>query len=76
MKIGMLWFDDDEKRTFVDKVLRAAHHYSIKYERAATECHCYPADVPKGTSGDIGGIRIYKDKLVLPNNFWIGVRED
>lgn len=38
MCVGMLWFDNDKKATFEEKLARALKHHNTKYGKA-TICH-------------------------------------
>jgi hypothetical protein len=80
MKIGMLWFDDDPKRTLAEKIERAALRYQEKYGAAPNLCYANP-----GTVGDQSTLMVKLPKSqvilkqarsILPNHFWLGVAEN
>lgn len=73
MNVGMLWFDNDPKRTFDEKLTRAAEHYRRKYGRAPEVCFVHP-EVAKNSARS-GGVQVETSKTILPNHFWLGVRE-
>lgn len=74
MDIGMLWFDDDPKRTLDQKIQRAADYYLGKYGQPATLCHLNPIYFDgKHTAVTL---RLVPNKSVLRNHFWLGVAED
>ncbi len=74
MDIGMLWFDDDAKRTLADKVARAAQHYRTKYGAAPTLCFVHPSLLPKENGSAVaGGVQLRSSRTVLLNHFWLGV---
>jgi len=74
MNVGMLWFDNDPKRSFDDKVSRAAEHYRRKYGRPPDVCFVHPTSAQK-VKDRAAGLLVKTSKTVLPNHFWIGVRE-
>jgi len=74
MNIGMLWFDDDSRRTLEEKVQRAAEHYSDKYGHQATLCFVKPQTLNGGPQR-IAGIHIRNSRTVMPNHFWIGFED-
>jgi hypothetical protein len=89
MKVGLLWFDNDSARDLASKVARAAAHYQRKYGRAPQLCYVNPDtlkhDAARGNgskavardNGDVvAGIQVLTSKTVLPNHFWLGVKEE
>ena len=72
MEIGMLWFDDDSKRTIQEKVSRAVAHYQTKYGAAPTVCFVNPAMLPGGPAL-AGGVQMRPATSVMLNHFWLGV---
>lgn len=74
MEIGMLWFDNDPTRDLEAKVSRAVQHYQRKYGRAPDLCIVHPNTAGQG-GARAGGVSIQTSKSVLPNHFWIGLRE-
>ena len=43
MRVGMLWFDDDDRRSVEEKVHRAAGYYQDKYGKMPTLCFVHPS---------------------------------
>lgn len=72
MEIGMLWFDDDARRTLAEKVARAVEHYKAKYGLAPTVCFVNPGML-RSTPAYAGGVHLRPSRNVLPNQLWIGV---
>lgn len=68
---GMLWYDDDPKRTLADKVLRAVEYYRTKYGKQATTCRVCPSQYVAG-AGLTAGVKVVADKLVHKNCFLVG----
>jgi hypothetical protein len=89
MEIGMLWFDNDQKASIPLKVERAARYYQKKYGVDPDLCYVHPGMIKGdkeeggamqgGTQADqltIGNIMVLWNDHVLPDHFWIGVRND
>jgi hypothetical protein len=81
MKVGLLWFDDDKKRTLAEKVERAASYYQQKYSVAPSVCYVH-ASALEGAEINalapaqrVNGVEVRTARTVLPNHFWIGVDE-
>ncbi len=71
MKVGMLWQDNDERRTLVEKVTRAADYYRTKYGALPTVCYVHPSMLPAGE--DVAGqIRVLTDHTVQVHHLWLG----
>ena len=71
MNIGMLWLDTNQKRTFDEKVMRAAEYYEEKYGRLPDLCL-----VNKNVLSDeksVGQVKVQPAKSVLPGHFWLGM---
>lgn len=87
MKTGMLWFDDDPKRSISEKVERAAVRYREKYGVAPDMCYANPVSLadspesvqPKAASSGAGKglsrITLKHARSILPNHFWLGVSD-
>ena len=76
MDIGMLWFDDDAKRSLNDKVARAVEHYKTKYGATPTVCFVKPSMLTAERAPEVaGGVQLRPARMVLVNHFWIGVGE-
>lgn len=73
MDIGMLWSDDDERRSLVEKVARAAEYFRNKYGEQPTVCYVHPSLLPAGVETTAAGMRLLPSKSVLVNHFWLGV---
>lgn len=83
MKTGLLWFDNDPKRTLADKLARAAAGHEKRTGKKATECHINakefsrlsPATLAGAEMIWVDGIAILPSKTVLEHHMWIGVSE-
>ncbi|MFL7813732.1 MAG: hypothetical protein ACK2TT_11365 [Anaerolineales bacterium] len=88
MEIGMLWFDNDQKASIPSKVEKAARYYQEKYGVNPNLCYVHPKTI-KGGNGKLKGLRgkggkepihigrilVLKNDKVLPDHFWIGIRD-
>lgn len=72
MDFGMLWFDDDPKRSLDEKIAKAAHYYFLKYKIIPTACMVHPKALPDGET-QLSVIKVTSGNFVLPNHLWIGV---
>jgi len=78
MDIGMLWYDDDAKRPFGEKVARAVDYYKAKYGSVPTVCFVNPATLKQaGVAGhdSAAGVQIRSARNVMVDHFWLGVGE-
>jgi len=72
MDIGMLWYDDDSKRPFGEKVARAVDYYKAKYGSVPTVCFVNPASL-KDSPDTAAGVQIRSARNVMVDHFWLGV---
>ena len=71
MQIGMLWLDDNQKRSLEDKVKQAAMYYRDKYGQAPTLCFVNGQAIEDRIK--IGKIEVRPAKNVMPSHFWLGI---
>lgn len=74
MNVGMLWLDDDRKRSLDEKVSRAVEYYQEKYGRMPEMCL-----VNKGMlSGEVqmGKVSVQPIANILPHHFWLGMKSN
>ena len=85
MNIGMLWLDDDKRRSFEEKVKRAAEYYSEKYGRFPELCLVNTAMLagdsasaedtdPAEENKKVGRIEVQPTQTVLLHHFWLGMK--
>jgi hypothetical protein len=74
MDIGMLWYDDDGKRPFSEKVARAVDYYKAKYGSVPTVCFVNPATL-KDSPDTAAGMQIRSARNVMVDHFWLGMGE-
>jgi hypothetical protein len=72
--VGLLWFDDDPKRTFEEKVLRAVVHYKQKLGLSPSLCYVHPSALDHACT--CGAVKVRPGRSVLPHHFWLGVSEE
>lgn len=75
MRVGMLWFDNDQKRTLEEKLRRAVAHYQAKYGIYPTICYVHPAML-FGASVSAAEVDVRGSNMILPNHFWLGTEEE
>lgn len=71
MQIGMLWLDDDQKRTLEEKVRRAANYYREKYGQAPTLCFVNRQMINDDVQ--VGKIEVRPVRNIMPSHFWLGI---
>ena len=67
MKEGLLWCDNDPKRSLSVKVDQATTRYRAKFGRKPTVCYLNEADL-NGDSGEVKGIRLEVKPNVLKHH--------
>ena len=76
MHTGMLWFDNNPKTTFAQKITRAIDYYKKKYGRKPELCLVHPS---MATADDLSSvdhlITVRAWRPVLPGHLWIGVED-
>ena len=72
LRVGMLWFDDDPKRSLAVKVARAAEHYRQKYGQAPNICYVHESALEHEATLQIP-IKIVAVHDVLRHHLWIGL---
>jgi hypothetical protein len=72
--IGMLWFDNDPKKTIAVKIRGAIEYYKEKYGATPTVCYMNPAMLRQEpiSKSDVG-VDLITNKSLLYNHFLIGV---
>lgn len=77
MNVGLLWFDDDPRKSIEEKVQRVAAHYKRKYGRMPDLCYVHPG-VLSGDGGKVktvDQVEVRARLTVLPHHFWVGMRD-
>jgi hypothetical protein len=74
MNVGMMWFDNDQKKSMAVKVAEAAKYYYEKYGKLPTTCLVNPGMLLNGDTM-VSVIAVKPLRSIMPNNFWIGVEE-
>lgn len=72
MEIGMLWKDDDGRRSLAEKISLAAEYYQNKYGETPTVCYVHPSLLPPNAES-VAGLRVLAARTVQINYFWLGV---
>jgi hypothetical protein len=75
LEIGWMWFDDDEKRTFEEKVRLAVQHYRDKFGHAPNVCFVNEKLLTEDEQ-QCGRVRVVAARNVMPGYFWLGVEKE
>ena len=70
MKVGMLWLDDDKRRSLDEKIRRAAEYYELKYGRSPNWCYVNKSELVEEKG--VGRLWVKPAIYVLPHHFWLG----
>lgn len=70
--LGMLWFDNDSKKSLETKVHEAAQYYREKYGAKANLCYVHPS-MSMADVHHLNGIEVRTSRSILPNHLWLGV---
>lgn len=73
MKVGMLWLQNDPKKTLEQKVEEAAAYYAKKYGAQPNLCYVNSCMLNGNTL--TGAVELRPNRYILPNHFWIGVAD-
>jgi hypothetical protein len=73
MQVGLMWYDDDPRKSLETKIEQAAARYCEKFGREPTACYVSTASGAAG--GRRGGLRVVPLRTLRANYLWIGVDE-
>jgi hypothetical protein len=74
MKQGLLWFDNDPKRSLEDKIIQATARYVQKFGQQPNICYVNPQMVAEpGHVKRADDIRVVTAQNILVNHFWLGI---
>jgi hypothetical protein len=74
MNSGMLWFDDDPRKSLETKIAQAAARFSEKHGRRPTTCCVSPSVA--GMPQALAGIRVIALARIRPNYLWLGLDDE
>lgn len=72
MNVGMLWLDNDAKRPFDEKIVRAVEYYEQKYGQSPELCCVNPLMLSQ--KKEVGKTEVQPLNTVLPHHFWLGMK--
>jgi hypothetical protein len=72
---GLLWFDDDPKRTLKQKIEMAATRHHEKEGKWPNLCYVHPTML-QAACAIIGDVNVVANDTVLKHHFWIGVAKE
>lgn len=73
MKVGLLWYDDNPKVAFADKVARVARRYREKFGQEADVCYVHPSTL-MGPTIFSAHLEVLPSTRVQQDYFWVGVK--
>ena len=71
MKEGLLWYDNDPKRSLSAKVDQAVTRYRARFGRKPTVCYLNEVDL-NGHTEEVKGIRLQSKSNVLRHHLLVG----
>jgi len=74
MKQGLLWFDNDPRRSLEEKITQAAERYTQKFGQQPNTCYVNPQMVlGKGKRKVVKKVRVVTAQNILLYHFWLGI---
>ena len=73
METGLLWFDDNPKVSFANKVEKAARRYRERFGRSPDVCYVHPRTFARVTTMPTD-VQVITLSTVRPDHFWVGVK--
>ena len=70
MRVAMMWFENDPKKTTNQIIDEAVKYYEKKYEKKANCCIVNPKTITEEFQH--GEIKVKISKSILPLHYWIG----
>ncbi len=70
MKQGLVWYDNDPKKSLDDKVMEAASRYKEKFGVEPNVCYIHPSHLDDKRA-TIAKMRVVQAAQVLPNHLWL-----
>ncbi len=72
IRVGMLWFDDNPRRSLNTKIELAARHYQDKYGDCPNICYVHPSSMAQIVTIELP-IRVLAAQDILPHHFLLGI---
>ena len=70
--IGLLWFDNDQRKPLADKIRQAVDFYSAKYGGHPNVCLVNPKTIGEQTPR-VDGVRVDTSKSIQVNHYFVGI---
>ncbi|OGO39052.1 MAG: hypothetical protein A2Z03_06285 [Chloroflexi bacterium RBG_16_56_8] len=74
MKQGLLWYDNDPKKSLEAKLIEAANRYKEKFGSEPTVCYINPTQIEAQRSG-YGKVKVVSAARVSPNHLWLEIEK-
>jgi len=75
LKIGWMWFDNDESKTVEEKIEIAVQHYRERHGRFPNTCYVNQRSVT-GDGFRCGKVKVVAAPNILPHHFWLGIGDE
>lgn len=76
MKQGLLWFDNDSKRSLEDKIAQAVERYVQKFGHEPNVCYVNPQMLAEQkAAASSKQVRLATAHNILLHHFWVGVTQ-
>ncbi len=69
MKLGLLWYDNDPKKSFEKKISEASVRFREKFGSDPNVCYMNPADL--SSPAPTVPLRFIGVKIIRPHHFWL-----
>ncbi len=75
MDIGLLWYDDDPKKTLERKIGEAAERYRQRFGAQPNVCHVHGEKTEDRRQATIGNrqVAVIPNQAIRPHYFWVGL---
>jgi hypothetical protein len=72
MKQGLLWYDNDSKKSLEAKLADAVSRYKEKYGAEPSVCYVHPTHIDQARP-TYGKIKMVKADRMQPNHLWLEI---
>ena len=73
MKVGLLWYDDDPRRSLKEKITPGVTRYRQKFGAPPNVCYVHKSTLGgNGKTARVGTVHVATLPTILRHHFWIG----